>query len=134
MPKKVLIVDDEKEMLEALNTKLTADGYEVSVEPTARGGLMSAKKFKPDIIFLDILLPDMDGSEVAQLLQNDPEVKSIPVVFLSGIVTGAQGQQQSEVKAAGMTYRALGKPFTYGDLMNEMEYIWGPKELHNSDS
>ena len=122
MGKKILIIDDEKEMLNDLQEKLAAEGHDVSAEETAKGGLARAKDFSPDIIFLDILLPDMDGAEVAQLLQNDSTLNTIPVVFMSGIVTGEDGSRQSEVKVGGVTYRALGKPFTYGDLVKEIEY------------
>jgi DNA-binding response OmpR family regulator len=126
MGKKILIVDDEKKMLNDLQKKLTSEGYEVSTEETAKGGLARAKDFLPDVIFLDILLPDMDGPEVAQLLQNDSTLKTIPLVVMSGIVTGKDGTRKSEVKVGGVNYRALGKPFTYRDLEEEIEYVCGP--------
>lgn len=133
MGKKILIVDDEKEMLNDLQKRLISEGYDVSAEETARGGLARAKDFFPDVIFLDILLPDMDGSEVAQLLQNDSTLNTIPVVFMSGIVTGEDGSRQSEVKVGGITYRALGKPFTFGDLVEEIEYACGSGDSKSTD-
>ena len=134
MGKKILIIDDEKKMLTALEKRLKADGHTVAVEETAKGGLRRAKTLIPEIIFLDILLPDMDGSEVAQLLQNDAVLHTVPIVFLSGIVTDAQGGRHSEVKVGGLTYRALGKPFTYGELLEEMEYIFGPLNLESGNT
>jgi len=86
--RKILLVDDEVDLTELLKATLEkTDKYEVRVQNRGSRGLDSAKLFKPDLIVLDISMPDMDGAEVAQMMMGDEEVKKIPIEFLTSIVT-----------------------------------------------
>jgi len=86
--RKILLVDDEVDLTELLKATLEKTGkYEVRVQNRGSRGFDSAKLFKPDLIVLDISMPDMDGSEVAQMMMDDEEVKKFPIVFLTSIVT-----------------------------------------------
>ncbi len=86
--RKILLVDDDVDLTELLKATLEKTGkYEVRVQNSGSRGLDSAKLFKPDLIVLDFSMPDMDGSEVAQMMMDDEEVKKIPIVFLTSIVT-----------------------------------------------
>ncbi len=84
--KSILLVDDEKDILDSLGTSLRRSGYRVFTAPTGEGGLNLAKKEHPQIIILDLILPDVDGSEVAARLLLDPETRDIPVIFLTSIM------------------------------------------------
>ena len=81
--KKILIVEDEKILAEIYRDKFTEAGFEVLVTFEAKEGLKIAKKEKPDLIVLDILLPKENGIVFLAWLRKEPEVSSIPVVAFS---------------------------------------------------
>lgn len=96
MKKKVLIVDDEASLLGMLKLNLEATGnYEVKTENKPKQAVQTAKIFNPAIIFLDIVMPEIEGSEVANLMRDDEDLKNIPIVFLTATVTA------EELKSAG---------------------------------
>ncbi|MFC1709368.1 PleD family two-component system response regulator [Candidatus Omnitrophota bacterium] len=84
---KILIVDDEQDflVLAASNLKKT-DKYEVKILIKATQAVALALEFKPDLIFLDIVMPDIDGGEVARLIKDEVELEDIPIVFLSSLI------------------------------------------------
>jgi len=79
--KKLLIVDDEKDTLLVLEKQLTIAGYTVVTANSGTHALFLAKSEQPDLIVLDVQMPDMDGGEVAHKLQEDSITKNIPVVY-----------------------------------------------------
>jgi len=79
--KKILLVDDEKDTLLVLEKQLTTAGYTVVTANSGIQALLLAKSERPDIIVLDVQMPDMDGGEVAHKLKKDSETKDIPVVY-----------------------------------------------------
>ena len=83
MPKKILIVEDEKILAEIYRDKFIEAGFKVSATFEAKEGLKLAKKEKPDLIVLDILLPRENGVYFLTELKNDLEISSIPVVVFS---------------------------------------------------
>lgn len=86
--KKILIIDDEEDFTKIVKLNLEETGkYEVRTENRGSNGFPAAKEFKPDLILLDILMPDMGGGEVAYRLKEDKSVKNIPIVFLTAVVT-----------------------------------------------
>jgi two-component system phosphate regulon response regulator PhoB len=97
MPKdKVLVVDDEEDLLELLRFNLSKEGYQVSCAASGGEALKSVRADPPDVILLDLMLPDMDGLEVARRLRSDPDTRNVPIVMLtakgeeSDIVTGLE--------------------------------------------
>ncbi len=84
--KRILIIDDEKNFTDIARFLLKESGkYEVMTENRASLGLVAAKQFKPDLILLDIVMPEMDGGSVCIGLKGDEDTKNIPVVFLTAI-------------------------------------------------
>ncbi len=81
--KKILIVDDEEDVLLMLEKRLRAKGYFIITATNGNDALMLANSKHPDIIVLDILMPGMDGPEVAIQLQENPKTRDIPIVFLT---------------------------------------------------
>lgn len=118
MAKKILFVDDEIEVVELVKAKLQNDGYEVVVSHTGREGVIQARAHLPDIILMDIVLPDMDGADAIKELHDHNATVGIPVIFLSGIVGGGQ---DAELNVGGRSYQAVGKPFTYAQLKSRVE-------------
>lgn len=81
--KKILIVEDEEIMIDLLQRKLTAEGYETSVARDGQEGMEKMKEVKPDLILLDIIMPKMGGFEVMEEMKKDRELKKIPVIVIS---------------------------------------------------
>jgi len=84
---KILIVDDEPDVLRILEKRLTGNGYQVVSADSGYRALQMARKERPDLIILDIDMPDIDGGEVAARLKEEEATKHIPVIFLSCLVT-----------------------------------------------
>lgn len=83
MAKKILLIEDEKILLEMYGEKLSQEGFEMILSVDAEEGFKLAKKEKPDLIILDILLPEKNGIFFLKQQMKDPEIASIPVVALS---------------------------------------------------
>ena len=85
--KKILMVDDEENFTNLVRLNLNATGkYEVIVENDGKKALLAVKNSKPDLIFLDVIMPDITGAEVARQLAEDSYAKEIPIIFLTAIV------------------------------------------------
>lgn len=81
--KKILIIEDERNLLDALNKKLEMEGYIVDSAVDGQEGLEKIKAIMPDLILLDILMPRLDGFGVLEILHKDPELSKIPVIIIS---------------------------------------------------
>jgi len=81
--KKILIVEDEESLLKLESILLTSKGYEVTGAKSGREALEILKTEMPDLILLDIMLPEMDGFEVCRLIRSDMRTRHIPVVMLT---------------------------------------------------
>lgn len=83
----------------------------------------AARRIVPDLILIDIILPDMEGPEAVRALGEDPLTRNIPVMFLSGIVTREQEGGSSDVRVGERRFKALSKPFSAQELMMEIRKI-----------
>jgi len=81
---KVLVVDDEPEITDIVQTFLSEADYQVLVENSPKNAVEKARRFKPDVILLDIMMPDIDGYDICQELKSDPEFAHTPIIFLTG--------------------------------------------------
>ncbi len=83
--KKVLVVDDESDARDFVRAILEPDGWEVSEAINGISGIEQARSLRPDLIILDVQMPDKDGFEVFNELSNDPDTKDIKVIMLTGV-------------------------------------------------
>jgi len=114
--KKILIVDDEKDFTAMIKLNLEQRGnYDVKTESKGTEALATARKFKPDLIFLDIIMPDMDGGKVLFQLKNDIMTKDIPVVFLTAIMTESEVASSDNIISG---YPFLAKPVSVKKLID----------------
>jgi len=107
---KVLVIDDEPPITELLNMSLSFEGYEVASANSGREGLEKARSFRPDLIVLDIMMPDLDGFQVLKRLRE--EGNKTPVLFLTA-------KDAVEDRVTGLTAGAddyLPKPFSLAEL------------------
>lgn len=82
---RILIVDDTPENVEVLTTLLQLEGYDVRCAISGQMALMGIEAEPPDVILLDIMMPDMNGYEVCQTLKENPKTKDIPIIFISAL-------------------------------------------------
>jgi len=88
MAKKILFIEDEMRLQEALGAKLKAEGYEIFAAMDGKSGLEIAEKEKPDLILLDLILPKMDGFHVLEAIKANPSISVIPIIVLSNLESG----------------------------------------------
>jgi CheY-like chemotaxis protein len=117
--KRILVVDDEVGITTMLKRGLEATGeYEVHTENAGREALNAARMFKPHLVLCDVMMPDIDGGEVAAHFQQDNQLKDIPFIFLTAIIkkeeAGAEGST-----IAGHTF--LAKPIKFSELIKQIE-------------
>jgi CheY-like chemotaxis protein len=116
---KILIVDDEENFTRLVKSNLERTGkYEVRIENKGVLGLIAAKEFSPDLILLDVMMPDMDGGDVCSQMENDREVKDIPIVFLTAIVSKEETRNYDEI-IGGRPF--IAKPVDIEDLIDIIE-------------
>jgi CheY-like chemotaxis protein len=86
--KRILVIDDEPSITSTMKVNLERSGaYSVRTENHASRTLETARHFQPDIILLDVMMPEIDGGYLAAQLEADPELKSVPVIFLTAIIS-----------------------------------------------
>jgi DNA-binding response OmpR family regulator len=98
MVPRILIVDDENDFIELLQYKLAGHGYELVVANDGVHALSQARTLKPNLILLDILLPDLDGLSVCEILRRQPATKKIPIIFMSAL-TGDVTKRTASMQA-----------------------------------
>ena len=90
--KRVFIVDDESGFTHLLKLTLEKTGqYIVQEENDGTKAWLAAREFKPDIIFLDVVMPKIDGGDVAKQITSDPLLQHVPIIFLTAIVSEKEG-------------------------------------------
>lgn len=117
--KRILIVDDEPTFTRMMQLVLEQSGrYVVRQENKGAAALATAREFKPDLILLDVVMPDLDGGDVAAQIENDTALKGTPIVFLTALVDEKESQGNA-VKRGG--YPFLGKLASDNDLFKCIE-------------
>ncbi len=121
--KRILLVDDEASLTRMMRLNLERTGkYEVREENMGSRAVETARQFRPDLIFLDVMMPDTSGDEVAAQLQEDEELKNIKFVFLTAIVTKGETEPGGG-EIAGRTF--LAKPVKTEELLACIERFVG---------
>ena len=118
--KKILIVDDESVNLEMLKNVFNNNEYHVLQASGGYEAINVAKSDHPDLIILDIVMPDIDGGDVATILKKNPSTKNIPIIFLSSLIKKEEERYSSNQDGVYL----MSKPFDREVLLNKVkEYI-----------
>lgn len=113
------MIEDEKNIIEILKYNLEQNGYRVLVSLDGRSGLERALREKPDLVLLDLMLPEMDGSEVCRLLRHNYKSRAIPILMLT-----AKSEEADEI--LGLEFGAddyVTKPFRVGQLLSRIKAL-----------
>ena len=123
MNKKILIVEDDEALLKILQL-LLENTYDITVAMNGKQGWEMATSQRPDLILMDVMMPEMDGLEVLRLLKGDPKMARIPVILLTAKVgdENIYGGYQ-----LGADYY-IAKPFTNAQLLNGINMFLGPQK------
>jgi CheY-like chemotaxis protein len=120
MKKKVVIVDDDRNNLMLEKDLLEVAGFEVFEAENATDGIAITKREKPDIIIMDVRLPDMRGSEAARILREDKETSGIPIVFVTASVMAGERDEINAITNSGF----IGKPINTRTFVKQVsEFI-----------
>lgn len=113
--KKILLVDDDQAIVEALTLVLEMEGYQVTSQTVGFGVVERVIKDRPDLVVLDIWLPDIDGDEIAACLKRESQTKSIPIILISAHDDLGKRIKRVEVNDY------LAKPFDIQHLLEKIE-------------
>lgn len=118
---RILLADDEPDILEISRIALeTVGGFDVSVCSSGRALLERLTEFEPDLVIVDVLMPDMTGPEVFEEIRRRPEYNAIPVVYLTGVI---QKHELESLRETGVADVIL-KPFDPMKLADRINRIW----------
>jgi len=137
--RRILIVDNDPDATHLVKVLLERTGhYLVLEENDATKAHQSALNFRPDVILLDIVMPETDGGEVAARIQADPELQNMPIILLTALVTRAEAKSGLNIQG----HPFLAKPVSIPELINAIEehlpvgaasHVSLPKERPRSD-
>jgi DNA-binding response OmpR family regulator len=119
MKKKVLVVDDEPNIIVPLQFLMEQNGYDVIVAATGEAAMEAIAAERPDLILLDIMLPGIDGYQVCQTIRSNPQWRKIKVVFIS-----AMGRDVDVAKGLALAADAyITKPFAIADVVEKVNLL-----------
>lgn len=123
MPQRVLIAEDEPHIVESLRFILDLEGYEVLAVTDGREVLDAVRRHMPDVVILDVMMPNCNGFEVLKSLKADSVLASIPVLMLT-----AKGQERDRDTALGLGADVfVTKPFSNRDVLDRVRRLAGPR-------
>ena len=120
--KTILIVDDEPQILLMVSTRLQANEYDVVTALSGAEGIEKAKKQMPDLVLLDLVMPEMDGEEVLRCLKQEPATQKIPVIIFTADTRRVKVREHQMRGAADCLF----KPFVAEELLSKVHKILGP--------
>ena len=121
LQKKILYIEDEPEMIDLVRLILNRGGYSVVGAETGQEGITIAQQVQPDLILLDLIMPDMDGWAVCRQLQSDERTIAIPIIVITGRPHRLDDVLDIHIaKVDGY----LTKPFTPNELLDKVEWVF----------
>ncbi len=102
MGKKILVVDDDKDFCEILKAKLEKNGFEVELAHDGEEGLKKVLKNRPDVLVLDVMMPNKNGFEVCKELKSKPEYEDLPIIMLTAVADHIPETTYTQYEAMSM--------------------------------
>lgn len=122
LPGPIVVIDDEPYALRAMSYLLTREGYEVVTASNGDEGLQRVQELHPPLVFLDIMMPQLDGYEVCQRIRGDPSLNDTYIVILSA--KGQQGDRERGLAEGANEY--MTKPFSPREIVKRVSEILAP--------
>ena len=118
-PKRILLIDDHQTVFRLLEAIVRIKGHTLLYAESGQKGIVMARQEQPDMILLDVMMPDIDGFKVCQYLKENEDTKDIPVMFLTA--RGAEGDLETGRKVGADGF--MTKPFKTIDVLDQIEQI-----------
>lgn len=122
MSKRILAVDDDPVIVEMIQAGLSRYGYQIITASQGREALKKIQEEIPDLVILDIMMPAMDGTEVARTLRENELTRHVPIIFLTVLWEKDDGAMDRNEFGANVV---LGKPFKLEDLLEKVRVLAG---------
>ena len=119
MAGRVLLIEDEANIAEAIRFLLSRDGYEVWVEPDGARALAKVSEIAPGLVILDLMLPGLSGLEILTTLRGDPVTRALPVMMLTA---KGQGRDRDAAEQAGVS-AFMSKPFSNAEMRAQVRAL-----------
>ena len=119
MPQTILVIDDDPDIVEIVRVNLEGAGYDVAVATDGASGLAAVRELQPDLIVLDVLMPELDGWQVLEALEKDPSTAGRPVIMLT-----CKGDDQDVLRGLAQgAVEYLTKPFYPENLVASVKIL-----------
>ena len=124
MSKKILVVDDDPTSLKTAESILTTAGYEVKTSADAEEIEKLVKDIAPDLIVMDLMMPNVDGNQAVKKLKDNPALKGVPIIFLTALqMRDEERDLEFEVTVDNTSYRTMTKPVDAKALITEIQRL-----------
>ena len=118
--KRILVIDDDKGLTQMVKLNLETTGnYEVCAENCSTHAVETARRFRPDVILLDYIMPGMDGGDVSSSLHADPFLRSVPIIMVTALVSNPEMSVDGTIQCGGQLM--LAKPVKMANLIKCIE-------------
>ena len=114
---RILLIDDNRTVFRLLDAIVRIKGYQLLYAENGQQGIVMARQEKPDLILLDVMMPDIDGFKVCQYLKDNEDTRAIPVLFLTA--RGAEGDLEAGRRAGADGF--MTKPFQTVEVLNQIK-------------
>ena len=121
MHKKILVVEDDTELTQLLAFNLTRAGFSVGIAHDGVEALKKARSLHPDLVLLDLMLPELDGLAVCEILRHDPDLARVPIIMLTAV--SSQLARLAGLESGANDY--VTKPFNLKDLLERVKAVVG---------
>ena len=119
---RILMIDDDVPLTQTVRINLEDTGrYEVMVENNPRNALATAREFQPDLVLLDVVMPELDGGDVSALLRSDPKLAKVPIIMVTALVSNQETGQDASIGSGGQIMVA--KPIHFEKLVLVIESV-----------
>lgn len=125
---RILVVDDEAEICKVLENILSKEGHEVFTAKDGKEAFRRMYNVSPDLMILDIKMPEMDGYEVCEKIEKDQFYRDMPILILSGSIMGDE-----EKKDITINKEIMSKPFEIQDLLNKIKILLKENRSENKE-
>ena len=126
--KTILIVDDDVDIVDLVENRLKKNNYDVIFANNGSDGIKKAVEQKPDLIIMDILMPQMTGGEAVKILKSFEDTQNIPILFFTAMTLNSNLSKDSDidqVNVDGKFYPAISKPFEPNKLLSTIKSLLG---------
>ena len=123
--KKILIVDDDIDIINLVENRLKKNNYDVVFATDGKSGIKKALDENPDLIIMDVMMPNMYGGEAVKILKTYESTKNIPILFFTAIALESSLTDLAEINVDGKFYPAVTKPFDPNRLLSSIKLMIG---------